>query len=292
MPGPLCIRSGGPKPIIVAAIIAGGLGTGLVLGAMLGDASAEPNQIFRGGFVSVSLPLESSEAVNHNTKRLRFKLPRDTATSGLPLTSALLAFPWPKGNLFPTPRPYTPISASDEPGYVELIVKKYPNGRGSGYLHSLNPGDKLYFATTLPGYSWKPNSYPHITLIAGGCGISPIFQLAQGILRNPQDKTSMTLVFGARSDEDVLLRKELDQFAKEFPDRFRAVYTVSNPEEGSQLRKGYVDKELLDEVLPLEKRNTKVFVCGPPAMEASLVGNWSSGVLGQLGFQRKQIHKF
>jgi len=179
---------------------------------------------------------------------------------------------------------------------MELLVKKYPNGRGSGYLHSLRPGDKLYFATTLQEYKWKTNSFPHITLIAGGCGITPLFQLAQGILRDPQDKTRMTLIFGARTDQDVLLKKELDGFAREFPERFEVKYTVSNPAQGSELRKGRVDKELLEEVLVpkgvVGRRDTKVFVCGPKAMEETLVGGWGQGVLGEIGFEKSQIHKF
>jgi cytochrome-b5 reductase len=175
---------------------------------------------------------------------------------------------------------------------MELLVKRYPNGRASGYLHSLQPGDKLFILTTLPDYKWKPNSYPHISLIAGGCGITPIFQLAQGILRNPEDKTRMTLVFGVNSDDDVLLRKELEDFAREFPDRFQVKYTVSKPKEGSELRRGRIDRELLEEVLPKGTQDTKVFVCGPPGMEDALVGKRGEGVLGQLGFKKNQIHKF
>lgn len=40
----------------------------------------------RAGPVFQSLALESSEDVNHNTKRLRFKLPGDADITGLPLT--------------------------------------------------------------------------------------------------------------------------------------------------------------------------------------------------------------
>ncbi|KAF4450926.1 hypothetical protein F53441_5987 [Fusarium austroafricanum] len=169
------------------------------------------------------------------------------------------------------------------------MVKKYPNGRGSGYLHSLKPGDSLYILTTLAGYKWKPNTFSHITLIAGGCGITPIYQLAQGILRNPEDKTRMTLVFGANSDEDVLLKKELDAFAKEFPDRFSVKYTVSKPVEGSGVRRGRVDREILEDVV---KGTDKVFVCGPPGMEEALVGKRGGGVLGELGIGKGQIHRF
>lgn len=104
----------------------------------------------------------------------------------------------------------------------------------------------------------------------------------------------MTLVFGVNSDEDVLLKKEFEKFSEEYPDRFKAIYTVSHPKDGSPFRKGYVTKELLKEVVPSpSQKETKVFVCGPPAMEDSLVGKWNSpGILSQLGFRKDQIHKF
>lgn len=41
---------------------------------------------FGGGPAFFSLALESSEQVNHNTKRLRFKLPEADAVSGLSMT--------------------------------------------------------------------------------------------------------------------------------------------------------------------------------------------------------------
>jgi cytochrome-b5 reductase len=44
-----------------------------------------PPKVFGGGPAFVSLPLESAEMVNHNTKKLRFKLPTPDSVSGLPL---------------------------------------------------------------------------------------------------------------------------------------------------------------------------------------------------------------
>jgi len=48
--------------------------------------SGEPRRVFGRGPAFVSLPLESSEVVNHNTRRLRFKLPNPDDVSGLSVT--------------------------------------------------------------------------------------------------------------------------------------------------------------------------------------------------------------
>lgn len=78
------------RPATVAATIAaGGIGLGILSQILVGRASAEsgaPPKVFGAGPAFVSLPLESSEDVNHNTKRLRFKLPQRDSVSGLSLT--------------------------------------------------------------------------------------------------------------------------------------------------------------------------------------------------------------
>lgn len=126
-----------------------------------------------------------------------------------------------------------------------------------------------------------------------------MYQLIQGILGNPKDQTAITLVFGVNSDADILLKKEFEGFEKQFPGRFKAVYTVSHPIEGSPYRRGYVTKELLQAVMAESQSNsTKVFICGPPAMEAALLGSrgrfgtGQPGILEQLGYKKNQIFKF
>ncbi|KAI0483496.1 oxidoreductase NAD-binding domain-containing protein [Xylaria cf. heliscus] len=288
----------GKLPTFLGSVALAGIGIGVYSRYLTSVAHADsgaPLKAFGSGPAFLSLKLQSSEVVNHNTKRLRFALPTDEHISGLALTSALLTYSWPKGSILPCVRPYTPVTRSDEAGVLELMVKKYPNGKQSTHLHSLQPGDSLRFVTPIPGYKWTPNKHPDITLIAGGAGITPMYQLIQGILSNPDDKTRVTLVFGVNTDADVLLKSEFEDFERRFPDRFKAIYTVSNPVPGSPYSKGYVTKELLSKVVTATPgtKNTKVFVCGPPAMESALVGSRKQpGILGELGYTKDQIYKF
>ncbi|KAK6836757.1 hypothetical protein PG989_006810 [Apiospora arundinis] len=281
---------------MIGGVAAAGIGLTLLSRNLTSEASADtgaPRKIFPGGPAFVSLPLESSELVNHNTKRLRFKLPEPDAVTGLPLEASLLTFAWPKGSWRPDGKPYTPVTTADEPGFLELLVKHYPEGRMSTHLHSLQPGDRLRFVAPLKGYAWSPNRHAHITLIAGGAGITPMYQLIQGILRNPEDATKITLVFGVNSDADLLLKDEFDRFEKQYPGRFHATYTVSRPGSWSPHRKGYVTQELLREVLPKDGGSSKVFVCGPPGLEEALLGEKNKpGILEQLGYGKDKVHKF
>lgn len=58
-------------------------------------------------------------------------------------------------------------------------------------------------------------------MIAGGSGITPMFQVAQGILRNPYDATIVFLIYANVAEEDILLRKEFDKWARDHRARFK-----------------------------------------------------------------------
>ncbi|KAK0630122.1 hypothetical protein B0T17DRAFT_527550 [Bombardia bombarda] len=249
----------------------------------------------------VSLLLEDVETVNHNTKRFRFKLPEDDMVSGLEVASAVLAKFKPTDADKPVLRPYTPINDEDATGYLDLLVKKYPNGPMSTHFHDMAPGQRLDIKGPLPKYPWSPNKHQHIALIAGGTGITPMFQLCRAIFNNPEDKTKVTLVFGNVTEEDILLKKELASLENTYPQRFRAFYVLDKAPKEWAGGKGFITQELLKTVLPEPKTdNIKVFVCGPPPMMNAISGNKKSprdqgelaGVLKELGYTPEQVYKF
>jgi cytochrome-b5 reductase len=105
----------------------------------------------------VSLVLEKSEIVNHNTKKLTFKLPEEDMESGLPVASAVITkYKGPEMQK-PVIRPYTPISDVDQQGTVDFIIKKYPNGPMSSHMHDMRPGQSLDIKGPIPKYQWTPN---------------------------------------------------------------------------------------------------------------------------------------
>jgi len=58
---------------------------------------------------------------------------------------------------------------------------------------------------------------------------------------NGDDGTEISLIFGNRTVEDILLKDELDQFKKNYPDRFKLYYTVDiKPEQPWEYGVGFV----------------------------------------------------
>ena len=165
----------------------------------------------------------------------------------------------------------------------------------------MNPGQRLDMKGPLPKYPWEENKHRHIALIAGGTGITPMYQLARAIFKNPDDKTKVTLVFGNIKEEDILLKKEFEELENTYPQRFKAFYTLDQPTESWAQGKGFITKELLKTVLPEPKEeNIKVFVCGPPGLYKALSGikpspadqGELSGILKELGYSKDQVYKF
>jgi cytochrome-b5 reductase len=79
--------------------------------AATAGSGVEARKAFTGGDQGfISLKLEDVEIVNHNTKRLRFKLPEEDMVSGMQVTSALLTKYKPAEGEKPVIRPYTPVS--------------------------------------------------------------------------------------------------------------------------------------------------------------------------------------
>lgn len=190
---------------------------------------------------------------------------------------------------------------AEERGYMDLIVKKYKGGKMSEHVHAMGPGDKLEMKGPIPKYQWEANKHDHIALLAGGTGITPMYQLARQIFKNPADKTKVTLVFGNISEEDILLKKEFEELEQNFPDRFRAFYVLDNPPENWQGGKGFINKELISKVAPASsEENVKLFVCGPPGLVKAISGPKKSpadqgelaGILKELGYTKDQVFKF
>ncbi len=77
--------------------------------------------------------------------------------------------------------------------------------------------------------------YEMVLLNAGGTGITPMLQLIRDIFRNTSDRTELALLFANQSEEDILLRDELEQVKKEHPDKFQLWYTVDRPSPGMTL---------------------------------------------------------
>ncbi|KAF3324119.1 nitrate reductase [Carex littledalei] len=236
----------------------------------------------------VQCRLVSKTVVSRDVRLFRFELPSSDQTLGLPIGKHIFLYANIDGKL--CMRAYTPTSMVDEVGYFELLIKvyfkgehpKFPNGGlMSQYLNSLPINSSIEIKGPLGHIEYtgrgnflingKPRFAKRLAMIAGGTGITPVYQIAQAVLHDqPEDETEMDLVYANRTEDDILLREELDQWARDYPDRFRVWYVVNEvtrPEEGWRYSVGFVTESILQEHIPIGGDDeTLALACGPPPM--------------------------
>ncbi|KJZ78521.1 hypothetical protein HIM_01912 [Hirsutella minnesotensis 3608] len=211
------------------------------------------------------LPLIKKTSLSPNVYRLAFALPTSDAIVELPTGQHVTI----KGtvNGESVARSYTPVSNNSDKGMLELVIKVYPDGKlTNGYLANLEVGDQVLFRGPKGAMRYDRGTCKKIGMVAGGTGITPMYQLIRAICEDDRDTTEISLIYANRSEQDILLREELDRFARRYPKNLKVYYMLDNPPAGWEYGSGHVTKDIMAERLPEPSESSKVLLCGPPGM--------------------------
>lgn len=227
--------------------------------------------------------------LSHDTRLFRFALPSDQHCLGLPIGQHIYLSARINGSL--VVRPYTPTTSDEDMGHMDLVVKIYPanvhpkfpeGGKMTQYLESLAIGDSIDVRGPSGKLVYKGRGVfdikedkkeagkevkvKEVSMIAGGTGITPMLQLVRAVFRDPEDKTNLSLLFANQTEDDILLRNELEEVQKKHPDRFKLWYTVDRPKDGWKYSTGFVNAEMIEKALHSPSSDNLVLLCGPPPM--------------------------
>jgi len=236
--------------------------------------------------------LVSKTAVNHNTIQFRFALPSPFHKLGLPVGKHMvLRFTTSEGKV--ESRAYTPVTSDDERGYFELVIKIYPDGKMSQHLKHLPLNSSVDIRGPLGRLSYKGSgtfvikrgtedgqsvdktvAVKHVGMISGGTGLTPMLQVARDILKNSSDRTKITLIFANVTEEDILLRRELDAYAEKHSN-FKVHYTLDKPTETWRGLKGFVTAQMIKDHMPPPADDVLICACGPPPMMKFMEKNFN-----------------
>jgi cytochrome-b5 reductase len=259
----------------------------------------ESKVAFKGDDQWTDLKLVKAEVLSSDTKRYTFALPDPDQVSGLVTASLLLAkYVTPKGSN--VVRPYTPVSDHEQKGTIEFVIKTYPNGKFGNHIQSLKENDTVSFKGPITKFKYEANQYKDITLIGGGSGITPLYQLLHEITKNPTDKTKVHLIYGNKTAKDILLKKELDEVAAKHPDQVKLTYFLDKADEGVKAEIGYITKDWLKSNIVGPESTHKIYVCGPSPLYNALSGNKVSptdqgeltGALKELDYTKDIVYKY
>ncbi|KAK4111733.1 putative cytochrome b5 reductase [Canariomyces notabilis] len=245
---------------------------------------AQPDLLNRRGWLDPTgfqkLPLAKKELLAPNTYRFVFTLPDPNAIIGLPIGQHVSIRGAVDGKLIS--RSYTPVSNNADRGILELVIRCYPDGLfTNGYLKNLEVGDEVEFRGPKGGIRYQAGMCDKINMVAGGTGITPMYQLIRAICENPRDTSEVSLIYANRTEQDILLRRELDSFARRYPRNFKVFYVLDHAPAEWKGGRGFVTKEMMEEHLAPPSPGTKVFLCGPPPMVDSVKKS-----LGSLGYKQ------
>jgi len=202
-----------------------------------------------------SPPPPSRPSPSNQISSYRFALPTPNSILGLPIgqhisIAAILPVTDPKDPSITVQkevvRSYTPISGDHVPGHFDLLIKSYPTGNISKYMASLVVGQTIKVKGPKGAMVYAPNMVKRFGMIAGGTGITPMLQIIRAIIRGRPtgDVTEIDLIFANVGVEDILLKEDLDQLAKE-DKRFRVYYVLNNPPEKWDGGVGFVTPEMI-----------------------------------------------
>ncbi|HUW56769.1 MAG TPA: FAD/NAD(P)-binding protein [Planctomycetota bacterium] len=160
-----------------------------------------------------------------------------------------------------------PISVSSSPtrgDYLELGIRKA--GTLTGIMHDqLKPGDTIGIRGPF-GTHFDTDAMhgKDLILISGGCGLAPMRALIQYCEDRRDEFRNVTVLYGAKSPQDVLYKGEL--LTWQASEALHCRYTVDNVTEGTCWDGNVGLITTLIPPLDVSPKDTVAVVVGPPVM--------------------------
>ena len=145
--------------------------------------------------------------------------------------------------------PYS-LSAAPTEKHLRITVKDL--GDHSRSLAFLKPGTRVFVEGPYGAFTAGRSTQPHVVLVGGGVGITPIRALMDELKGGVQ----MDVLFRASREEDLVLKKEMDYIAHNSDGSIRVHYLVGP-------RKDHpMDARSLRMLVP-QVADSDIYICGP-----------------------------
>jgi NAD(P)H-flavin reductase len=157
--------------------------------------------------------------------------------------------------------PFCISSSSHGRDTLDITVRNV--GTVTSALHELGEGAQV--GVRGPLGNWFPFEEvegKHILFVGGGLGLAPLRPQIQDVYRERERFASVTLLYGARTQEDIIYREELAQWQQ--AEGIECLLSVDRATDGWTDNVGVVGT--LFERIEVDAPNSVAFVCGPPIM--------------------------
>ncbi len=157
-----------------------------------------------------------------------------------------------------------PISISSSPfnrKTIGICVRKA--GDVTSAIHKLEKGSFLGIRGPLGnGFPVEEMKGKDLLFVAGGLGLAPLRSVINYVLEKRDDFAKITILYGAKSPEDILFKEELEHWKTRID--IEIDITVDKPDDDWSGKSGVITR--LIPSLKMEPSNTYALVVGPPVM--------------------------
>ncbi len=161
-------------------------------------------------------------------------------------------------------RAYSIASSPANQSQINLLIDIRPQGVGTTYLQSLQPGDIVSFTAPFGQFVLSNHSQEEkIILLATGSGISTVRSMALWLLQSQHDTREIHLHWGMRQIENMFWAEEFRMLEQNFPN-FHFDLTLSQPPDGWPLCRGHISRCLTAHYADFS--HTGFYICGNQKM--------------------------
>ncbi len=163
---------------------------------------------------------------------------------------------------------------------LELAIERLNDGEVSPFMHDVaEVGDEIELGGPIGGhFNWSPDDGGPVLFLAGGSGVAPFMSMLRHRAATGSD-VPVTLVFSARSRDELLFFGELSQMASA-GDGFSLLVTLTREAAEHPFRAGRIDAEFIaGAVAAMTMPVRQVLICGSnPFVEAAAEGAMAAGI--------------
>lgn len=176
-------------------------------------------------------------------------------------------------------RQYSVASAPRDDGTFDLAVTRVEGGPMSTFLHAAEVSTRVRMLPAQGLFVLEPMARP-LLMVATGTGIAPFRAMIQEVTRKAENHPPITLLFGCRTEEELLYREELSNVR-----HVTLLPTLSRGSDAWSGLRGWVQTHLPELVATLGT-DIDVYVCGLTKM----VKEVRRMCREDLGIDRKRVH--
>jgi ferredoxin-NADP reductase len=186
-------------------------------------------------------------------------------------------------------RAYSIASAPRPDNTFDVCLNRVDGGFFSNLLCDLELGRVVKFHG--PHGHFVMREPPRDSLLIGtGTGIAPLRGMLEWLFADPSryEGRRFWLIYGTRHEKDIYYQEQFEQYAREHPQEFQYIITISRPKETWTGRKGYVQdriREVLADYPDQGRGHMDTYICG---LKDMVVGTRQM-LIEEFGWDKKTV---